>query len=80
MDGWMETNAGEKTHVTLRDVILTLLAPSAGWQLPAAAAALWPPASCSLSLSTSLWASSALCAHTAVSQRYSFQTPATSIG
>lgn len=42
--------------------ILTLLAPSAGWQF--FVVALWLLASSSFSRSTSLWASSALCVHT----------------
>lgn len=41
--------------------ILTLLAPSAGRQL---SVTLWPLLSCSFNLSTSLWATSALCVHT----------------
>lgn len=51
-------------------IFLTLVEPSAGWQLPVVA--LEPLANCSFSRSTSLWAISALCAQ----KRYQrFGTP-----
>ena len=50
------------SHREKHIIILTLLVPSAGWLLPVVA--LWPLANCSFSLSTSLWAISALCTQT----------------